>query len=220
MQKKSSFSVQKMTFTAVFCALAFIVSLLPMPKVMFLTFDIKDTLIIMAGMLFGPSAALSISVAIPLLEMITTSATGPWGMLMNFLSSCSFAFVGSLIYKKKKTLSGAIIGLFTAVLSQVAVMILANLLITPIYMGVSRETVLGLLLPLFVPFNLTKAVLNASLAMMLYKPISNILKRAHILSGIPNFKFTKRSMLIFFSSLTLVAVATVVLFVALNATFA
>ncbi len=209
-----------MTFTAIFCALAFVVSLVPMPKVMFLTFDIKDTLIIMAGMLFGPSSALSISVAIPLLEMIFTSVTGPWGMLMNFLSSASFAVVGALIYKKKKTLSGAILGLLSAVLSQVAVMIVANLLITPIYMGASRETVIGLLLPLFLPFNLTKAVLNASLAMMLYKPISNILKRAHILSGIPDFKFTQKSMIIFLSSLALVAIATVVLFVALNATFA
>ncbi len=209
-----------MTCTAVFCALAFAVSLLPMPKVMFLTLDIKDTLIMMAGMLFGPSAALSISAIIPLLEMVTSSATGPWGMLMNFLSSCSFAFVGSLIYKKKKTLSGAIVGLSVATLSQVAVMALANVLITPIYMGASRETVIGLLLPLFVPFNLTKAVLNASLTMMLYKPISNTLKRARILSGIPDFKLTKKSMAVFFSSLALVVLATVILFVALNATFA
>ena len=59
-------------------------------------------------------------------------------------------------------------------------MLLWNYIITPFYMGVPRETVAGMLLPVFLPFNLVKGGLNAALTLLLYKPIVSALRSAHL----------------------------------------
>ena len=56
-------------------------------------------------------------------------------------------------------------------------MLLANMLITPYYMGVTQDAVIELIPKVIFPFNLVKSILNASIAMLIYKPISKILKR-------------------------------------------
>ena len=60
-------------------------------------------------------------------------------------------------------------------------MMLWNYLVTPIYMGYPREAVAAMLLPIFLPFNLIKSVLNAVFTMLLYKPLMRVLRRTNIL---------------------------------------
>jgi hypothetical protein len=60
----------------------------------------------------------------------------------------------------------------------VAVMMLANLFVTPYYMHVTQADVVGLIPTLLLPFNAVKAVLNAALTLCLYKPISKVLKKS------------------------------------------
>ena len=52
----------------------------------------------------------------------------------------------------------------------------ANLLITPFYMHVTVSDVRGLIPTLLFPFNLTKGFLNASLVLLLYKPVTRALR--------------------------------------------
>ena len=82
------------------------------------------------------------------------------------------------IYKKKRTIMGAVVGLLAGCLLMVVVMLLWNYLITPIYMGYPREAVAELLLPAFLPFNLLKGGLNATITILLYKPVVTALRRA------------------------------------------
>ena len=82
------------------------------------------------------------------------------------------------IYKKKHTLSGAIIGLITGCVAMTIIMILWNYLITPIYMGYPREAVAEMLVPVFLPFNLIKGGLNASFTFLLYKPVITALRKS------------------------------------------
>ena len=119
-------------------------------------------------------------------EMVTISATGPIGLIMNILSSCCFACVAAFLYKRNHTLKGAIIGLVVGCLSATAVMLLWNFLITPIYMGVPRETVAAMLVPVFLPFNLGKYILNAAITMLIYKPIVTALRKANLLAPSSN----------------------------------
>ena len=100
---------------------------------------------------------------------------------MNFLSSAVFSTVCALIYKYKKNIKGAIIGLIASIFSMTAAMLLFNLFITPIYMNVSRSVVASMIPTLFLPFNLTKGVMNSALVLVLYKPISHSLKALNIL---------------------------------------
>ena len=62
----------------------------------------------------------------------------------------------------------------------VSMMLLWNYLIAPIYMGYPRAAVAKLLLPVFLPFNLLKGGLNASVTMLLYKPVVTILRRSYL----------------------------------------
>ncbi len=123
---------------------------------------------------------------------------------MNIISTCSFACTASVIYKKKRTLSGAVTGLVTGSLMMVLVMLLWNYLITPIYMGYPREAVAELLVPAFLPFNLLKAGLNAGFTFLLYKPITTALRKAGYISDSQNMKSRKPIGLWLFSGVIII----------------
>ena len=169
--------IKKIVALAVFAALAYVIHFVHIP-VGFLNLDFKDVIITVCAMYFGPLSGIVLSVFVPVLEFITVSETGPYGLIMNILSSVTFVGTASLIYRFKKTLSGAVAGLCTAVFSMTAVMILANMFITPYYMGVARSEVVALIPTLLLPFNAIKAVLNASLTLCLYKPITKVLRHS------------------------------------------
>ena len=112
-QTKRREATRRMVMIGLFSAMAYVVMLLLHIKVSFLTLDVKDAVITLCGLYFGPVSALIISVLVPLLEFITVSTTGVYGLIMNILGSVSFSVTVSLIYKYKKTLWGAMLALFT-----------------------------------------------------------------------------------------------------------
>ncbi len=180
MQRKDR--LRKMVVMAFLAAIAYIiVALVRVPVVLFLSYEPKDVVITIGGFLLGPVAAFVISLLVSLLEMVTISQTGPIGCIMNLISTCSFACVAAVIYKKKHSLWGAIWGLLAGSVAMIAVMILWNWLITPMYMGVTRDAVEGMLLPVFLPFNALKAGLNSALTLGLYKPLTGALRGAKLL---------------------------------------
>lgn len=174
--------IKKLTVTAMFCALAFVLTYLKIP-VMFLSLEIKDSMIVLCTLLFGPLSGLVIAILVPLLELITHSSTGVYGLIMNMLSSVTFAAVTGLIYKYKKSFYGAIVALVSGVFAVTAVMVLANLFITPYYMGTTMQAVATLIPKVLLPFNLIKATLNGAIVLLLYKPMSTVLKRTGCLEG-------------------------------------
>ena len=187
--KKRSEHLKKLVCIALFCALAYIVSFCFPIKVSFLTFDAKDSIIAVGGMFFGPVAALVMSVVVPLLEFLSVSDTGIYGLIMNFLSSAAFSVTASLVYKYRRRISGAVIGLLAAVVTTTGVMMIANLFITPFYMSVPREDVALMIPTLLLPFNLIKTVLNSALVLLLYKPITKALRATKL---VPASKETGR----------------------------
>ncbi len=183
---------KKITTTAMLCAIAYVVVVIGrIPVVLFLKYDPKDIIITLGGLIWGPMTSLIVSVIVSLIEMVTISENGPIGLIMNIVSSCSFACTASFIYKKKRTLSGAVIGLVAGSLTMVVVMLLWNYLITPIYMGYPREAVAELLIPAFLPFNLLKSGLNAGFTFLLYKPITMALRKAGYISESQNMQSRK-----------------------------
>lgn len=132
------------------------------------------------------SAAL-LSVVVSFLEMVTISSTGIIGCVMNILSTWGFACVATLIYKRVHTLKGAIIGLAAGCLTATALMLLWNYLITPLYMGLAREAVVEMLLPIFLPYNLLKCAMNAALTMLIYKPLVTALRRGVFTEKVETF---------------------------------
>lgn len=180
---------------AMFAALAYGVTFVFRIPVQFLTFDAKDAILTIAAFIYGPISAIIMSLVPALIEFVTISGTGFWGFLMNFASSACFSFSASLIYRWKRSFNGAIMGLYLSVLSTTALMMLLNILITPIYMKVPRDVVIDLLPSLLLPFNLAKALMNAAIAMFLYKPVSLAMKRARLIPGEVDVRFNKQSVI-------------------------
>ena len=151
---------RKLTTVGMLCALAYAaVAIGRIPIVLFLKYDPKDVIIVIGGLIFGPAVSFLVSLIVSFVEMFTISDTGIWGCIMNILSTCTFACTAALIYKKRRNLSGAIIGLLCG------------------------WAVAELLLPAFLPFNLIKGGLNAAFTMLLYKPVVKALRRSHLIEA-------------------------------------
>lgn len=182
MQNKSP--LRNTILIAMLAAIAYlIVAVVRIPVVLFLNYEPKDVVITIGGFILGPMASLVVSTVVSLLEMVTISQTGPIGCLMNLLSTCSFACTAALIYKRCRTLKGAVVGLLAGSVTMIAVMLLWNWLITPLYLGGTRESVEAMLLPVFLPFNALKAGLNSGLVIVLYKPITAALRKTGLLQA-------------------------------------
>lgn len=165
-------TTRKLTMTAMLCALAYTAAAAGrVPLVLFLKYDPKDVVIVIGGFLFGPGASCSIAGIVSLMEMFTISENGFLGFLMNVVSSCSFACTAAWFYRKRRDWSGAVCGLLCGWGCMVGVMLLWNYLLAPVYMGCSRQAVVELLIPAFLPFNLIKGGFNALIAALLYKPM-------------------------------------------------
>ncbi|MBQ7980005.1 MAG: ECF transporter S component [Oscillospiraceae bacterium] len=182
LRKSNRMDTKKMVVLAMMTAIAYVaVFIFRIPVVLFLKYEPKDVIITIGGFMFGPLASMLMSAVVSLVEMVTISSTGPIGALMNFLSTVSFSCTAAIVYKKVHTIKGAVIGLVTGSIVMVGVMLAWNYLITPIYMETPREAVAEMLVPVFLPFNLLKAVLNSAITMLLYKPLSTVMRKAHVL---------------------------------------
>ena len=211
---KEKMSTRYMAAVAMFAALSFVSVLIAkvIPNVAgFLSYEPKDAVIVIAGLLYGPLTSVLISVIVSLIEMLSISSTGPYGFLMNVISTCAFAVPAAWYYQKHKTQKDAVIGLCFGVITMVVAMLLWNYIITPFYMGVSRETVAGMLMSVFLPFNLVKGGINAGLTLLLYKPVVGALRKA----GLAQPSSTGSDKRVFNPGFTLFAVAVLVTFVLL-----
>ncbi len=204
-------NTKAITITGVFCALAYLLTFVFRFKVSFLTFDFKDAVIALPSLIYGAPYGIVCSGIVALIEFVTVSDTGLYGLIMNFLSSGTFALVCGLVYKYKRTLSGAILGLISSCVSVTAVMLLANIFITPFYMGVPRSAVIDLLPTLILPFNAAKTVINSAFTLLMYKPITNALKHYGIIDKTNYNKMGSTRYAVIFA-VSLVIIVLVVLF--------
>jgi riboflavin transporter FmnP len=222
-RQNSIIKIKKICAVAMFCALAYACMYFIKIPVGFLTLDVKDSLIVLTSLLFGPIYGLTIAVVVPFLELITISGTGVYGFIMNVCSSVTFSVTAGMIYRYKKSMVGAIISLCSGVFAVTSVMMLANLFITPYYIGGSVADVAAMIPKILLPFNLVKATLNAAIVLLLYKPLSKTLKRIGFLtsSGVSHQGEDKghgrmRSVLITVISLAVIAGSLAIIFFVLT----
>ena len=214
-RSRSAIDTRTLACTAMLCAVAYVIMYLSknifafMAVGGFLKFDLKDVIIAIGGFVFGPLNVLFVSAVVSLIEMITVSTTGPWGLLMNIISTCSFLCPAAYLYKKNRSFQWAILGLGIGVVFMTATMMLWNYLVTPIYQGMPRAAIADMLIPVFPPFNLTKGVMNAAFTMLLYKPVVMALRKARLVpeSTSPEGAKKSGSLLISVAALFLAATA-------------
>ena len=200
-------SVKKLCVLAMLAAISFIVAntlyISIFPAAPFLKYEPKDVIITIGGFLYGPLASLLISMVVSLPEMLI-SGTGPIGGIMDILSTCSFACVAALLYKRRHTLAGAVSGLALGSVLMVIAMLLWNWLVSPLYMGVERAVIESMLLPIFLPFNLLKTGLNSALVLFLYKPVVTALRKAGLVEAPTKNKGTSKLGIYLFAAVLLI----------------
>lgn len=180
-RNKTHARVLKMVIMGLLVAVSIVLVALihiPFPPAPFLEYDPADIPIFVGTFLLGPVPGLALTVLASLVQGLTVSAgSGPIGIVMHILATGSFALVAGAIYNRSKTRKNAVVALGVGVLVQVAVMILCNLIFTPIFMGAPMKEVVAMLLPVILPFNLMKAGVNAVVTYIIYKPVSRVAHR-------------------------------------------
>ena len=147
------------------------------PMVAFLEYDPADIPILIGTFAFGPAAGVLLTVVTSVLQGLTvSSASGLYGIIMHILATTTLTLVSGTIYRRHKTKKTAVLGLVAGTLAMAVMMFFANLIVTPLFMGVTREVVMSLM-PFILAFNVVKAGINSIVTFVVYKRISPFLHR-------------------------------------------
>ena len=177
----SRVDVKKLATMAMLVALAYVVTVVTrfplMAAASYLKYDPKDVVLLIGAYLFGPLAGAAMSIATCFIEMITVSDTGIIGFVMQVIATLSFSGVAAVIYRRIHTHKGGLLALVAGTICMAIIMVLWNLLLSPIYLGTDRATVVAMLVPAIIPFNVLKGIINSVIVLLIYKPVVNGLRR-------------------------------------------
>lgn len=189
-------NTRKLTVTAIMGTIGFILMMLEFPLSFiipsFIKFDFSELPALITAFSLGPWWGVAVCLIKNLLHLFVGSTAGV-GELSNFVLGAIFVFVAGVIYKRKKTRKGALIGTLAGAFSMAFISVLTNyFFVYPIYakMLIPMEAIIGMyqdLLPsvdgLFeallifnFPFNLVKGLIDAAICFLIYKKLSPVLK--------------------------------------------
>ena len=185
---------RKLTLIGIFAAISTVLMFfeLPLPFMPpFLKFDPSGVPILLASMLFGPSAAISVTLVKDLIHVLSTT-TGGVGELADFLIMSTFSIVVGLIYRKRSDRKGVLLATLAGTLTCAVVGVLANrYLLIPFFSNIMpmeaifaacaeiNPAIDGLnayLLLGAAPFNLIKGLLLTLFTFLLYRKLEGFLK--------------------------------------------
>lgn len=194
--KASRWTARYIAGVAMLSAVAFILQYIEIaiPMIMpgFIKFDFSDLPALIGAFAYGPLAGILIEFIKNLIHCaVSQSATV--GELSNFILGAVFTGCAGLIYKKNKTKKMAAIGAVAGAVIMGLISIPSNYFVVyPFYYKayMPEEVVLGMyqaILPgvksvlqcLFVfnlPFTIVKGLISAGITMLIYKPLSQVLK--------------------------------------------
>lgn len=169
-------NTRQLVTMALMCAIGTLLSFIEfplLPGVTWLKFDASNMPAMVAGFAYGPAGGVAVGIVTAIIHgLLMADFTGA---LMNILVVTCFVLPAALIYKKKRTYKFAIIGLVFSIIAGVIGSIIGNLLLTPSWLGVPFDAVVALIIPVLIPFNLLKGLLNSVITLIVYKSISNII---------------------------------------------
>jgi len=146
------------------------------PSAPFLEYDMADIPILIGTFLFGPMNGLILTVVVSIIQGLTVSAgSGLIGILMHIIATGTFVIVAGTIFRMKYNRFSAILGFACGSLAMTLMMIPLNLIFTVYFLGVSRDLVISMLIPIIIPFNLIKAGANSVITFSVYKAVERII---------------------------------------------
>ncbi len=174
--ESGKWNTRQIATSAFFVALSIATSFIEVPifpAAPFLKYDPSGVFCLLAGLLFG----LPTGCVVAVLPWIFRLVTNPAGAFMSLLMGLAGVVASSLIFQAgEKSKMRLVVSLVVAVLVSTAMAVVANLIVTPAYTGVSVEAVLMMIVPVIIPFNLMKFALNSTIAGLLFYPLNKALK--------------------------------------------
>ncbi len=171
--EQGTWTTKRIAITALLCSVAAICTLMVefpiLPGVTWLKYDPSGIVALVAGFAFGPATGAIVS-TIPYLVHLATQS-GIYGMLMAMLATIALVLPASLVYRRTPTMRGAIVGLCLGAVCALVACIAGNIIVTPLYTGMSTQAVIDLIVPALLPFNLLKIGINCVMCVLVYKPI-------------------------------------------------
>ena len=180
---KKRFSAKRIALMAVFVALSFAISLLDFPifpTTPFLKLDFGNVFILLIGFLLGPIEGIMVCAVKESLRILV-STSGGIGELANMLMTSSYILLPSVVYHFRKGIKTVAWTLAVACVIGTATALFANRFINfPLYMGDGAKSVFKEVFWFIVAFNIIKTVSISVLTLLLYKRLSNFLKKMKI----------------------------------------
>ena len=188
-------SARYIAVTGILAAVAWVLQLIEFPVPVlspaFIKFDFSDLPALLGAFALGPLCGVLIELVKNILHSLVSQSFGV-GEISNFILGAVFTATAGLVYKKNKTKKGAILGSVLGALVMAVVSVPSNYFIVyPFYYNfMPEETVLAAyqailpsvksilqaLLVFNVPFTFIKGMLDVLVTMLIYKPLSPILK--------------------------------------------
>ena len=189
---KKRFTGKRLALMGVFVALAFAVSFIEIPLPLFgasfLKLDFGNVFIVLISFLLGPLEGVVVCFLKEALRCIGSSSLCA-GELANFLITSSYLLLPSILYQSRKNLKTVIWSLSVACLIATGMALLANrVLIFPVYAYLFGGSIFGMTVGeafaafwiAVLIFNVIKTFAVSFLTMLLYKRLSNFLKKLKI----------------------------------------
>lgn len=197
--QKRHISTRTLVLVAVFSAIAEVIYYLDFPVPLmpgFIKLDLSNVVNLFTGFALGPVAGVATCLIKDVLHLVIKGfgTTMGVGDLFDFVTSATFVLTSSLIYQKMRSRKGAIIGCAVGTIAFTLISLPLNYYVTyPIYAKAfgGMEAIMGAykaILPdtenLFealcifnTPFTFFKGLLCALVTIIIYKPLSQIIKR-------------------------------------------
>ena len=186
------FTPKRVALMAVFVALSYAVSFLEIPMPLFgaefLKLDFGNVFILLISFLLGPIEGILVCLLKESLRCLSSSSLCA-GELANFLITTAYLLLPSILYKRRKTLKTVVVSLSLACVIATGAALLSNrVLIFPTYAVLFGGSIFGMTVSeafkafwvAILLFNLIKTVAVGLLSMLLYKRLSNFLKKCKV----------------------------------------
>ena len=187
---KERITVKRIALMAVFVALSYVVSFLEIPMPLFgasfLKLDFGNVFILLISFLLGPIEGVIVCLLKESLRLI--GGTGA-GELANFIVTSVFLLLPSIVYQYHKNLKTVIFTLGASCLIASGVALITNrFIVFPFYAVVLGGSIFGMTVEVafstfwiaVLIFNVIKTVSVALFTILLYKRLSNFLKKHKI----------------------------------------
>ena len=166
-------STRRVALCAVFTAVSLVLSFVEFPifpAAPYLKYDPSGIAGLVAGLAFGPGVGAVVAVLPWLVHLFVE----PFGAIMALFCSIMTVLPAAVIYRANPTRTGLAVALAVSGAIAVGAAILGNIVITPLYSGMAVSDVVGLIVPVLIPFNLLKVIINAVVAGIATGPVKTM----------------------------------------------